>query len=142
MFKLFLLLEVHVLDVICVQETWLTGDKIALQVPGFQVFKQRRQTGSRGGLAILVRKGIRVSKVTGNEYAQAVKLQLPTGEAYWVGNAYLPPSQNLARQGVEEGIVRASLLDVVMEIPHNAQLLMCGDYNARVVELAPIVGDA
>lgn len=90
---------------------------------------------------MLVRKGIKVQSVAGNEFAQTLQLQLPTGDAYWVCNTYLPPTQNLTRRGVEEGAARAGLLEALAEVPHNANLAVCGDFNARVGDLAPCVGD-
>ena len=131
----------HIIDILCIQETWLPDSRVALQVPGFQVFEQRRPHGNRGGIAIMVRKGIKVRKVVGNEYAQSVEIQLPTGDSYWVCNSYLPPSQNLARRNIGEEIVRASLLDALTEVPHNAQLIVCGDFNTRIGEQAPTVGE-
>ncbi len=139
MFKLFLLLEMHTIDVLCVQETWLPPSNVALQVPGYNVYEQRRATGTRGGIATLVRKGIKIIKESGNEFAQAVQLQLPNGDAYWVCNTYLPPMQNLARRGVGEAEARAGLLDVLAEVSHDAKLVVCGDFNARVGEHAPTV---
>ena len=75
----------------------------------------------------------------GNEFAQAVQLQLPNGGAYWVCNTYLPPTHNLARRGVGEECARAGLLEVLGDVPHAAQLAVCGDFNARVGERAPVV---
>ena len=73
-FKLFLLLERHNLDIICLQELWLPASRAALQVPGYHVYEHRRPTGTRGGIAILVRKGIKDIKEDGNEYAQMVTI--------------------------------------------------------------------
>jgi hypothetical protein len=36
------------------------------------VFEQRRNKGNRGGVAIIIKKGIKVSKYVGNEYAQGM----------------------------------------------------------------------
>jgi hypothetical protein len=41
---------------------------VKLDIPGYQVFEQRRDTGKRGGIAILVRNGIQVVRYIGNEY--------------------------------------------------------------------------
>ena len=69
LFKLFMLLEQHQLDVLCVQETWLPPSTCLPLIPGFVVHEQRRQNGTRGGIAMLVRKGIKQIKYVGNEYA-------------------------------------------------------------------------
>jgi exonuclease III len=72
--KIFMLLEVHTLDILCIQETWLTSSTVTLDIPGYQVYEERRQTGKRGGIAMLVRKGIKIIRYIGNEYAQGICL--------------------------------------------------------------------
>ena len=69
LFKLFMVLETHVLDVLCVQETWLNTSTSLPSIPGYVIYEQRRSTGNRGGIAIFIRKGIKVQHVIGNEYA-------------------------------------------------------------------------
>ena len=61
----------HYFDVLCLQETFLTGwhgDKY--EIPGFKLLEQRRERGTRGGIAILVRSSLPVLAQKGNEYAQ------------------------------------------------------------------------
>jgi exonuclease III len=67
-----MILGTHTLDVLCLQETWLMKSSVQLDIPGYQVFEQRRESGKRGGIAILVRNGIKVTRNVGNEYAQGV----------------------------------------------------------------------
>jgi hypothetical protein len=64
---------------------------VKLDIPGYQVYEERRDKGHRGGIAIIIRKGIKILKYIGNEYAQGVCIQLQGGETAWVGNVYLPP---------------------------------------------------
>jgi exonuclease III len=73
-FKVYMIVGTHNLDVLCLQETWLTKSTVTLDIPGYQVFEQRRETGKRGGIAILVKKGIQVIQHIGNEFAQGVCL--------------------------------------------------------------------
>ena len=35
MFKLWMILETHTLDVLCLQETWLTTSNVKLNIPGY-----------------------------------------------------------------------------------------------------------
>jgi exonuclease III len=70
--KIYMLLEVHTLDVLCIQETWLTSSSVKLDIPGYQVYEERRQISKRGGIAMLVKKGIKILKYIGNEYAQGL----------------------------------------------------------------------
>jgi exonuclease III len=72
LFKLYMILQTHTLDVLCVQETWLKPSTVKLDIPGYQVFEQRRDKGNRGGIAIIVKKGIKIIKYMGNEYAQGI----------------------------------------------------------------------
>ena len=104
-FKLFVLLEKVSADVICLQETWLRAGTEVLPVPGYRWYEQRR-AGNRGGIAILVREGLAVHRVVGNEYAQFVELRPPQGELLTVANVYLPPTTNLGRRRLTEDVVR------------------------------------
>ena len=71
-----MILQTHTLDVLCVQETWLKPSTVKLDIPGYQVFEQRRDKGNRGGIAIIVRKGIKIVKYMGNEYAQGICMDI------------------------------------------------------------------
>jgi hypothetical protein len=35
MFKLFMILETHTIDVLCLQETWLATSNVQLNIPGY-----------------------------------------------------------------------------------------------------------
>jgi hypothetical protein len=59
-----------------VQETWLKPSTVKLDIPGYQVFEQRREKGNRGGIAIIVKKGIKIVKYLGNEYAQGICMDI------------------------------------------------------------------
>jgi hypothetical protein len=48
---------------------------VKLDIPGYQVFEERRAKGRRGGIALLVKLGLKVLKYVGNEYAQGVGIQ-------------------------------------------------------------------
>jgi hypothetical protein len=61
--------------------------------------EQRRERGSRGGIAVIIRKGIKILRYIGNEFAQGVCLQVQGGEKLWVGNVYMPPVQSLQKRG-------------------------------------------
>jgi hypothetical protein len=41
---------------------------VKLVIPGYQVFEQRRDKGKRGGIAIIIKKGIKILRYMGNEY--------------------------------------------------------------------------
>jgi exonuclease III len=71
-----MILESNNIDLLCVQETWLQNSTVTLDIPGYQVHEERRAKGKRGGIAIIVRKGIKILKYMGNEYAQSVGIQI------------------------------------------------------------------
>lgn len=68
-FKIFLLMEYMQVDVLCMQETWLSPEASTIYIPGYTCYEQRRNNSKRGGIAILVKKGLKVENVVGNEYA-------------------------------------------------------------------------
>ena len=93
----------HNFDVLCLQETWLSGDTgETVNIPGYTLHEKRRATGSRGGIAILVRNSFPLLAEKGNEYAQQVQLGLPDGQKAVINNVYLPPYEALRRRNVNE----------------------------------------
>ncbi len=93
-----MILGSNTLDVLCLQETWLTKSAVTLDIPGYQVFEQRRDKGRRGGMAILVRNGIQVTKYIGNEYSQGVCIQVHGGEKYG-SETFICPPQRVYKKG-------------------------------------------
>jgi exonuclease III len=53
-----MILKTHTIDILCVQETWLKPSTEKIDIPGYQFFEERRHKGNRGGIGIIVRKGI------------------------------------------------------------------------------------
>jgi exonuclease III len=66
LFKTFLLIIKHNLDIICVQEMWLPQSNIEPKIPGYNLIEQRRTKGKRGGIGIFIRKQFDIVKTTGN----------------------------------------------------------------------------
>jgi len=58
LFKIKTILDMHTLDVLCIQETWLPKSTVKFDIPGYQTYEERRDGDRRGGIAMLVRKGI------------------------------------------------------------------------------------
>jgi hypothetical protein len=63
------------------------------------------------------------------------------GEIIWIGNTYLPPATNLQTRGIAEGDARNDIEDIVGNIPPHSRSVMCGDWNTRVGNLHPKVGE-
>ena len=80
-------------------------------------------------------------KYVGNEYAQGVELQGYGGELLWIGNVYMPPATNLQTRGIDEENVKNDIEDIIGAIPLHARSVMCGDWNARIGERYPTLGE-
>jgi len=117
LFKLKVILDTHTVDVLCIQETWLPQSSIKLDIPGYLVYEERRATDRRGGIAIIIKMGIKVLKYVGNEYAQGLGIQGHGGELLWIGNVYMPPTTNLQTRGIDEEAARDDIEDVLGNIP-------------------------
>ena len=111
-----------------------------LACPGFQVWEQRRQTASKGGIAILVRRGLVVERSEGNEYAQVAQIKLPDSTRLYVVNVYLPPAYNLQQRGVVEQEARDSVGNILATVPPGAHIFVAGDWNTRTGSRVPTVG--
>lgn len=126
---------------ICLQETWLPTGGTFPDIPGYTVLEHRRPKGKRGGIALLVKKGLNWTLVHTCEYAQVLKLGLPDHQEAFVVNTYLPPVASLSRKGVTPDQLDAIMGDVMSRLPHTATLLLCGDFNARTGALLGPAGD-
>ena len=140
-FKLYLLMEFHELDILCLQETWILDHAPPPSIPGYQLVESRRQQGTRGGIAMYVRDQLRIVSSESNEYAMRVLLTLPSSERVNVVNVYLPPASSLARRHISEDTGRQAVDEIMACLPHQHRTVVCGDFNARLADLAPQVGD-
>jgi hypothetical protein len=57
-----------------------------------------------------------------------------------VCNVYLPPAQSLVKRGITETDACCYIDDVLAEVPASHRAVVCGDFNARVKNMAPMVG--
>ena len=58
--KLLLILESEDIDIICIQETWIAEGTSPPTLEGFTLIESRRPGCTRGGLAIYVRKPLKI----------------------------------------------------------------------------------
>ena len=80
------------IDILALNETFLKP-KFKFHLPGYDIYKNDRLVGTKGGIAILVKKGIIVNQEWKNEHfnviadneALAVEIELKTGiRLFWL----------------------------------------------------------
>ena len=54
---------------------------------------------------------------------------------------YLPPATNLQTRGIDEEVARNEVEDILGNIPPHQRSVICGDWNTRVGNLHPQIGD-
>ena len=106
-------------------------------IPGYNVFEQRRAKGKRGGFATLVKKGLNVTRVVANDYALLTELLLPGGDRVAVVNVYMPPIASIKRKRLSDEVVQEAVCELVAKVPHDSKLAVVGDFNARTGTLMP-----
>ena len=95
------------IDILALNETFLKP-KFKFHLPGYDIYKNNRLVGTKGGVAILVKKGIIVNKEWKNEHfnvitdneALAVEIELQNGDKVILATIYCPngnPSLRLCR---------------------------------------------
>ena len=130
-------------DVVCLSETW-ANESNDLDVEGFRKpfckFRKRKRFGRRdsGGLCVYFRKNL----VTGVEEIQwdfedGLLFKLKGGFFGWKEDVYLfciyMRSNQSTRENVNEGPnCYDELLDKLSRVPGNADIIVAGDFNARV----------
>jgi exonuclease III len=75
--KILLLLEQENINILCLQETWISEGTAAPILEGFTLVKQCRPEGTRGGIVTYVRKPLKIESSSGNEYSLHTKIILP-----------------------------------------------------------------
>ena len=68
-------------------------------------------------------------------------LQGHGGDTLYIGNVYAPPTTNLQARGITEDDVRAAVEDILGHIPPHTRANICGDWNARMGNLYPKIGE-
>ena len=95
------------IDILALNETFLKP-KFKFHLPGYDIYKNDRLVGTKGGVAILVKKGIIVNQEWKNEHfnvitdneALAIEIELQNGNKVILATIYCPngnPSLRLFR---------------------------------------------
>jgi exonuclease III len=109
----------------------MATDALPPLLAGYNLVEERRLKGSRGGIAMYIKKQFAVEQVKGNEYSQYVKLTLPNSERINVVNVYLPPATSLKRRAITEAEATAKIEDTIDHTQPQLTTIVCGDFNAR-----------
>ena len=113
------------LDILALNETFLKP-KIKSHLPGYGIYKNDRLVGTKGGVAILVKKGIIVNQEWKNEHfnvitdneALAIEIELQNGDKVILATIYCPngnPSLRLFR-----------MINALSK-----QVIFLGDFNSK-----------
>ena len=85
------------IDILALNETFLKP-KFKFHLPGYDIYKNDRLVGTKGGVAILVKKGINVNQEWKNEHfnvitdyeALAIEIELQNGDKVILATIYCP----------------------------------------------------
>ena len=121
-----LYLKENLIDIIALNETFL-HKKITLKIQGYDTVRNDHSTGSRGGVAFLVKHGLVVNKefrnadfniITENE-ALAINLELYSNQNLTLATIYRP-----------DGNPNFSLLQTINNLSDN--VMFVGDFNSKL----------
>ena len=113
-------------DIIALNETFL-HKKITFKIQGYDTIRNDRSTGSRGGVAFLLKHGLGVNKefrnadfniITENE-ALAINLELSTNQNLTLATIYCP-----------DGNPNFSLFQTINNLSDN--VMFVGDFNSKL----------
>lgn len=129
--KLLLLLEQEHVDILCLQETWISEGTAAPVLEGFALVEQRRPDSTRGGIATFVRKPLQIESTQGNEYGLHTKIILPNSLRINIVNTYIPPKTSLAKRHILEADA-TTLIELLLDtLQPQLTTFICGDFNTR-----------
>ena len=123
--ELELYLKENSIDIIALNETFL-HKKINFKIQGYDTIRNDRSTGSRGGVAFLVKHGLVVNKefrnadfniITDNE-ALAIKLELSCNQNLTLATIYCP-----------NGKPNLSLFQTICN--HSDNVMLVRDFNSK-----------
>jgi len=118
--ELLLLCEHYKPNVIALQETQLTDNKV-INVKGFSGFSESSPGGNPvGGVSMYVSNNILSSRLELNTDLQAIAFRITDSKTYTVCNLYIPPSKPISI---------ASLRNLLNQLP--SPFIVVGDFNCR-----------
>ena len=124
--ELELYFKENLIDIIALNETFL-NKKITFKIQGYDTVRNDRSTGSRGGVAFLVKHGLVVNKefrnadfniITENE-ALAINLELSSNQNLTLATIYCP-----------NGTPNFSLFQTISNLSDN--FMFVGDFNLKL----------
>ena len=128
--------EVARLDVCVITETWLKEEQVDMvrlvcNQSGYDWISEERSGQKGGGVGIMIKHGLRWEKVksTGDRI-----LWVQVEGIGYLGAVYLPPAGSSSTTAEFHRMVSLLALDA-KELMKSAQVIVAGDFNARVGEL-------
>ena len=116
-----LLCQTYNPNVICLQETHLKqSDNMSMRQFTFYNAFSPDPERAKGGASILVRQGVIHSQISLRTKLQAVAVQLSLFKTITVCSVYIPPSQNLLVQDLD---------DLLQQLP--TPFVLLGDFNSH-----------
>ena len=117
------------IDILALNETFLKP-KIKFHLPGYDIYKNDRLVGTKGGVAILVRKGIIVKQEWKNEHfnviadneALAIEIELQKGDKIILATICRPNGNSSLR-----------LIRMINAL--SKQVIFLGDFNSKHKQL-------
>ena len=113
------------IDILALNETFLKP-KFKFHLPGYDIYKNDRLVGTKGGVAILVKKGIIVNQDWKNEHfkvitdneALAIEIELQNGDKVILATIYCP-----------NGNLSLRLFRMINAL--SKQVIFLGDFNSK-----------
>jgi exonuclease III len=127
------------LDILAITETWLGENDTVVKgnicPPGYKLFTESRVNQKGGGVAILYKSDLKVTKIANKSFASFehldVLIQCPESDGLLISLIYRPPPNK--KNGFTAKQFRDELSDFLdHHILDKNRLLVCGDFNVHV----------
>ena len=136
---------VNKVDIMCIQETWLTANQ-SIQIAGYEYFRSdRRKTkysktkgNTGGGVVILYKQEIKpgITKITTNNteslWVKLDKYFFGLHKDIYLACCYIPPSDSFIHKNYDMFDI---LNNEIIQFSHKGNIVILGDLNSRIGNL-------
>ena len=124
-------------DVVCLTETKLSDDiQVKIEDDTYNVWRKDRKARKGGGVMILIRSNIKVTKVEyGKGKAEVLSVQIKemNGETHKIVVAYVPPKTRCWTTEDHEELLKNTLESLEQITKNSRRVLIAGDFNCSEV---------